>query len=91
MRGELKRAGNRAHRIKIRGTSDTETQIPKVKARISFAVVLELRNGADVVEEGRDEGVVLIYGWVVCCDGEDVMWHKLPIETPSPRYGCLVP
>lgn len=62
MRGELKRAGNRAHRIKIRGTSDTETQISKVKARISFAVVLEGRNGAGVVKEGRDEGVVLIYG-----------------------------
>lgn len=57
MRGELERASNHAHRIKIRGISVTKTQIPKVKVRISFAVVLKGKNGAGVVEERRDEAL----------------------------------
>lgn len=35
----------------------------------------------------------MIYGGVVCCDGEDVRWHKLPIRSKppqAPRYGYLV-
>lgn len=57
MKVELKRACNRAQRIKIRGISDNKTQIPTVKARVSFAVFLKGRNGdgAGVVKEGRDE------------------------------------
>lgn len=78
----MNRAGNRAQRIKIRGISDKETQIPKVKARISFAVVLEGRNGAGVVKEGRDEGVVLNYGWVVSCESDVA---QVTDRKPKPR------
>lgn len=95
MRGELKRAGNHTHKIKIRGISVIKPQIPKVNVRISFAfaVVLKRRNSAGVVKERRDEGVGIHFQFTV--GGRSTMtavrmliWHELPIETPPLRYGC---
>lgn len=78
MRGENRSELETApERIKIREVSDTETQIAKVIARISSAVVLEGRNGAGVVRKGGRSYDLR--------EGEDVMWHKSPIETPRPR------